>query len=136
MTPTFFSHFSAISEIFVTAGVFYVVWSSYKGRGFPWKLGAAIAVFEFSVNMLYMTMRMQHHSQGVERNWLTLLAALHGVLSLVVFVMFALLVFLAYFAHKRGEQYFQQRPGLTWTFLSMWVLSVGSGWIFYFTRFS
>lgn len=136
MSPSAFSTFSAIAEIFVTAGVFYVVWTSYKGREFPWKLAAGVAVFEFSVNMLYMTTQMKTHASGGAPTFFSILAAVHGMLSLLIFAMFVVLVFLAYFAQRRGESYFRDRPALTWTFLILWTLSVGSGEVFYLMRYA
>ncbi len=136
MSASAFSTFSAIAEIFVTTGVFYVVWVSYKGREFPWKLAAGIAAFEFSVNMIYMTTQMKHHATGTAPTFFSLLAAVHGMLSLLIFAMFVVLIFLAYFAQRRGESYFRGRPALTWTFLVLWTLSVGSGEVFYLMRYA
>ena len=136
MSPSAFSTFSAIAEIFVTAGVLYVVWVSYKGREFPWKLAAGVAVFEFSVNMLYMTTQMKQHAAGATPTFLSILAALHGMLSLLIFAMFVVLIFLAYFAQRRGESYFRDRPVLTRSFIVLWLLSVGSGEVFYLMRYA
>ncbi len=135
MTPSAFSVFTAISELFVTAGVVYVFSRSYLGRGFPWKLAALIAAFEFSVNMAYMVTRMGDHTNPAAPSPYAWLAAIHGSLSLLVFVAYVVLVFLAYFAHKRGEQYFQKRKTLFWTFLFFWFLSVGSGEAFFVMRY-
>jgi hypothetical protein len=135
LTSSAFSTFTAISELFVTAGVIYVFTKSYRGLGFPWKLAAGIAVFEFSVNMTYMLIRMSDHTTPGTRSPYAWLAAIHGSLSLLVFAAFVILTFLAYFAHKRGEQYFQQRPKLYWTFLVFWFLSVGSGEAFFIIRY-
>lgn len=137
MTPTAFSTFSAIAEFFVTLGVMYVIWTNYRGSPFAWKLAAGIAVFEFFVNMLYMTIRMRTQSQshaGGELTGMQLLAAVHGMLSLVVFVGFVVLSFLAWNASRRGEYFFQRRPGITWGYTLMWMSSVGSGWYFYFAN--
>jgi hypothetical protein len=135
MTPSAFSTFSAISELFVTAGVVYVCTKSYLGRGFPWKLAAVVATFEFCVNMAYMVVRMGEHANPAQRSPFAWLAAIHGSLSLLVFAAFVILTFLAYFAHKRGEQYFRDRPKVYWTFMVFWFLSVGSGEAFYIIRY-
>jgi hypothetical protein len=135
VTPSAFSTFSAISELFVTAGVLYVVLTNYRGAGFPWKVASAVIVFEFFVNMLYMTTRMRAQSVSGEHSALHLLAAIHGVLSLVIFALFVVLAFLAYSAAKRGENFFQQRPALTWSFIALWLVSVGSGEVFYLSRY-
>jgi hypothetical protein len=135
MTPAGFSTFSAISEIFVTLGVLYVVLTNYRGRGFPWKVAAGVIVFEFFVNMLYMTTRMREQSVSGEHSPLLALAAIHGVLSLVIFALFVVLTFLAHGAAKRGEHFFQQRPALTWSFIALWLVSVGSGEVFFLARY-
>ena len=59
--PTF-STFSAIAEIFVTAGVLYVVLKNYRGHGFAAKAAMGVIIFEFSVNMMYMIFRMREVS--------------------------------------------------------------------------
>ena len=137
--PTFFSHFSAIAEFFVTIGVLYVILTNYRGRTFAWKVAAGVIVFEFFVNMLYMTTRMRQQSTSpgasTEHSPLMLLAAVHGVLSLVIFALLVVLAFLAYNASKRGEYFFKVRPGLTWSFICLWFVSVGSGWAFYLSHF-
>jgi uncharacterized membrane protein YozB (DUF420 family) len=137
--PTAFSHFSALAEVFVTAGVLYVVLTNYKGSAFKWKLAASVIVFEFFVNMLYMTTRMRQQSAGgatsEDHSPLMLLAAVHGILSLVIFALLVVLAFLAFNASRRGENFFQQRPGLTWSFIALWFVSVGSGWAFYLSHF-
>jgi hypothetical protein len=113
-----------------------VIWVSYRGREFPWKLAAGIAAFEFSVNMLYMTTQMKQHGPTGEHSFFSILAAVHGMISLLIFAMFVVLIFLAYFAQRRGESYFRDRPALTWTFVSLWTLSVGSGEVFYLLRYA
>ena len=135
--PTFFSHFSAIAEFFVTIGVLYVILTNYRGRTFAWKVAAGVIVFEFFVNMLYMTTRMRVQSaapSGVHSP-LMILAAVHGVLSLLIFALLVVLAFLAYNASRRGEHFFQLRPALTWSFVGLWFVSVGSGWVFYLSHF-
>ena len=124
MNPPLFSTFSAIAEFFVTVAVFYVVVRNFKGHGFAWKLAAGVAVFEFSVNMLYMISRMQAE-----------FAAGHGFLSLLVYILFVVFCFLAYRAFKRREFFFQSNPGVTYSFLAMWMVSVSSGWALYYLRY-
>lgn len=126
-----FSTFSAIAELFVTAGVFYVVLTNYRGRPFAWKLAAAVIVFEFSVNMMYMIFRMRETSGSHGSAPYGLFMAAHGMLSLVVFVLFVVLSYLAYAAWKRDRFFFRAHPALTWTFLALWMLSVGSGEVLY-----
>jgi hypothetical protein len=133
--PTF-STFSAIAEIFVTAGVLYVVLSNYRGKGFAAKVATGVIIFEFSVNMMYMIFRMREvsaagsdHAAGGSPYGLFMAA--HGALSLLVFVLFVVFAYLAYVAIKRNRHFFRDHPGVTWSFLGLWMLSVGSGEILY-----
>ena len=137
MSAPAFSTFAAISELFVTAGVFYVVFTNLKGRGFKWKLASAVILFEFFVNMLYMIFRMQQHgtSSGLPAR-LVALAAGHGILSLLVFILFVVFSFLADAAIKKGNHFFQDNKALTYAFLILWTISVVSGEVLYFLSFS
>lgn len=133
--PTF-STFSAIAEIFVTAAVLYVVLSNYRGRGFATKAAVGVIIFEFSVNMMYMIFRMRevsaagstHEAGGSPYG---MFMAAHGVLSLLVFVLFVVFAYLAYVAIRRDRHFFKDHPGVTWGFLGLWMLSVGSGELLY-----
>lgn len=127
-----FSTFTAISELFVTAGVYYVVFSNFRGHPFRWRLALGLVVFEFSVNMLYMIARMQapHHAELSVS--LKAFAALHGSLSLIVFIMFATCSALAWADLRRGRAFFREHPRLTASFAALWFVSVVSGEALYF----
>lgn len=135
MSAPAFSTFSAVAEFFVTAGVFYIVLRSYRQKGFAWQLAAALIVFEFSVNMMYMIFRMREVSAGHEAastpNPLAPFMATHGILSLLVFLLLVVYSYLAFVADKRGRHFFRDHPAVTWSFLGLWTLSVGSGWALY-----
>ena len=126
--PTF-STFSAIAEIFVTIGVMYVIFRSYRQIGFASKVAALVIVFEFSVNMMYMISRMRDASGGHEAvsSSMALFMAAHGILSLIVFVLFVVYSYLAHVAWKRGKHFFHEHKGITWSYVFLWMLSVGSG---------
>lgn len=137
--PTF-STFSAIAEIFVTAGVLYVVLRNYRGNGFAARVAVGVIIFEFSVNMMYMIFRMREvsaagseHAAGGSPYGLFMAA--HGVLSLLVFVLFVVFAYLGYVAIKRNRHFFKDHPGVTWTFLGLWMLSVGSGEALYLLNY-
>ncbi len=135
-----FSTFSAIAEIFVTAAVFYVVLRNYRGKGFAAKVAVGVIVFEFSVNMMYMIFRMREvsaagsdHAAGGSPYGMFMAA--HGVLSLLVFVLFVVFAYLAYVAIRRDRHFFRDNPGVTWGFLFLWMLSVGSGEALYLLNY-
>lgn len=135
MTAPFFSTFSAIAEFFVTVAVFYVVVRNFKGHGFAWKLAAVVAVFEFSVNMLYMITRMQEQSGEKVTGTMAAFAAGHGILSLLVYILFVVFCFLAYRAFKRREFFFRANPAVTYSFLALWTASVTTGWALYYINY-
>ena len=135
MSAPAFSTFSAISELFVTAGVFYIIFTNLKGRNFKWKLAAGVIAFEFLVNMMYMIVRMQQHGETNSDAAFVAFAAGHGFLSLLVFIVFVVFSFMAYSANKKGRHFFQQNRGLTYGFTALWTLSVVSGEILYFINY-
>jgi hypothetical protein len=126
-----FSAFAAISELFVTTGVLTVVIHNYRRKGYLWRLAVGVLCFEFFVNMLYMIVRMQEQAQpaGIKEHGSTFvaLAAAHGSLSLLVFIFFAICTFLARADFRKGKFFYREHGGLTYTFLALWMLSVGSG---------
>ena len=124
-----FSTFTAISELFVTTGVFYIIYTNLRERPFPWKLALFVAIFEFSVNMLYMISRMTRMPSATpaEPNPLAPLYALHGSLSLFVFIAFVVMTSLAYVDYRKGRFYFRDHRLATAVFVFFWLVSVGSG---------
>lgn len=137
MAPTF-STFSAIAELFVTLAVLYIVLRNYRGQGFPWKLATGVIVFEFSVNMMYMIFRMRQTSSAGHESGPSPYApfmAAHGALSLLVFILLAVLSYLAFVAMKRERHFFRDHPAITWSFLGLWMMSVGSGWALYYLNY-
>lgn len=127
-----FSTFTAISELFVTAGVLTVVIHNLQRRGFLTKLAFGLVVFEFSVNMLYMISRMQHPTHAELPKHLIIFAAVHGSLSLLVFILFAVYSFLAFSDFRRGKHFFADHKIQTTLFLILWMASVISGEMLYF----
>ncbi|MBX7145351.1 MAG: hypothetical protein K1X79_12940 [Oligoflexia bacterium] len=131
-----FSTFSAIAEIFVTAAVLYVVYSSYSRKPFPTVLAFGTAIFEFCVNMFYMISRMgQVGEHPTLSTPMIILAALHGSLSLVVFIAYVTLALLAYMDARKGKFYFAEHRIVTVIFLVFWMTSVISGEVLYVLRF-
>ena len=126
-----FSVFSAISELFVTAGVFYVIRRNWTRQAFPFALFLTVSLFEALVNVMYMANRSAAASvpgtKEVLSTAMKLAYAGHGLLSLVAYLVFVVLGVLAYQEQKAGRWFFRERPALTWTFLVIWVISIGSG---------
>ena len=126
-----FSIFSAVSELFVTALVFYVIRRNWTRRMFPFALFLAGVLFEACVNVLYMANRAAQASvaTGAEQvsTGLKVFYALHGMLSLFAYVVFVILGVIAYQEQRAGRFFFRDHAALTWTFLLLWTVSIVSG---------
>ena len=132
-----FSIFSAVSELAVTAGVIFVILRNWKRRRFPLPVFLAVVLFEALVNVLYMSHRASQAASGavVIAPGMKLLFAVHGMVSLLAFIVFVVLGVFAYQDQKRGVYFFRERPGLTWTFLIVWTLSIVSGEAIFVLRY-
>lgn len=130
MSVAAFSHFSAASELLVTAGVFYFFWRALRHNDFRWTLVWTVIAFETLFNITYMAGRFAAHEPvaGKTPSWATALFIAHGTLSLVMFVGLVAFVLVA-FRHERVDRtnLFRARLATTWTFLTLWTLSVATG---------
>ncbi len=133
-----FSIFSAVSELFVTAGVIYVIRRNWTRKPFALAVFLTVALFEALVNVLYMANRSaQAAAPGAEAMpaMMKLGFALHGMLSLLAYLVFVILAVFAYQDQKRGRYFFRERPGITWTFAVVWAISIVSGEALFVTRY-
>ena len=132
-----FSIFSAVSELFVTAAVFYVVYRNWTRRPFPLPLFIAVALFEALVNVVYMANRASRASSGADAvpAGLKIFFALHGMLSLLAYLVFVVLAVFAWQDQRAGRWFFRDHPKLTWTFLVLWAVSIGSGEAIFVLRY-
>jgi len=132
-----FSIFSAVSELFVTAGVVYVIYRNWTRRRFPLGLFLAVAVFEAFVNVYYMATRTARAATGEDPigTGMKLAFAGHGLLSLVAYLVFVVLGVIAWQEQREGRYFFRERPALTWTFAVVWAISVISGEVMFGLRY-
>jgi len=132
-----FSIFSAVSELFVTAGVLYVILSNWNRRTFHLGVFLAVALFEAFVNVLYMANRSAQVATGAHPLSLgmKLFFAGHGLLSLIAYLVFVILGVLAWQEQRDGRFFFRDRPALTWTFLVAWTVSIVSGETLFVLRY-
>jgi hypothetical protein len=137
MAAPAFSVFSAVSELFVTAGVLVVIRRNATRRDFPLMLFLGVALFEALVNVLYMANRASQAAIGAHVVSPALRAAFaaHGLLSLVAYLVFVVLGVIAWQEQREGRWFFAERPGLTWTFVIVWLVSVISGEIIFAARY-
>ena len=133
--PFYFSTFAAISELIVTAIVLYVIIGNMRGQPLRWKLLFGTLTYELLVNITYMVERTivvaTNHPDPLGE-WVTLLGAFHGILSLFMFIGLIIISVLAFRASRQNIAYFQKRPILTSAILVLWMLSIISGEILYF----
>jgi hypothetical protein len=132
-----FSIFSAASELAVTAGVMFVILRNWRRRHFPLPVFLTVVLFEALVNVLYMSHRASQVSNGAVAmaRGMSLFFAVHGMVSLLAFIVFVVLGVFAYQDQKREVYFFRERPGLTWTFLIVWTLSIVSGEAIFVLRY-
>src|SRR2546427_10361275 len=95
-----FSLFSAVSELFVTAGVLFVVRRNWTRRAFPFGLFLVVSLFEALVNVMYMANRSAAasapHATETLSTGMKIGFAAHGLLSLIAYLVFAVRGVLAY----------------------------------------
>ncbi len=132
-----FSIFSAISEIFVTIIVLYVIVGALRGGPLRWKLLGGALIFEIAVNVIYMAIRAAKTDADPQlASWMKLLAAGHGILSLLMLVGLIVMFLLAVVDEKSGRPgWFRRNAGVTWGFLVLWLISVASGELFFVLRY-
>lgn len=133
-----FSVFSAVSELFVTAGVLFVILRNWKGRRFPLGVFLVVALFEAFVNVMYMANRSAQAATGTHEALSTgmkIFFATHGMISLLAYLVFVLLGIFAHQEQKEGRFFFRDRPALTWTFLTVWIVSIVSGEVIFLIRY-
>lgn len=124
-----FSIFSAISELFVTAGVLYVVRRNWTRRPFPLWLFLAVALFEALVNVTYMATRTARAASGhdVVSSGMRLAFAAHGMISLAAYLWFVVIGVIAWVNQQGGRFWFRDHPAHTVAFLVTWTISIASG---------
>jgi hypothetical protein len=132
-----FSIFSAVSELFVTAGVVYVIARNWRKLPFPLGLFLAVAVFEACVNVFYMATKAARASAGTEAigTGMKIAFAAHGLLSLLAYLVFVVLGVIAWQEQRAGRYFFRERPGVTWTFAVVWAISILSGEVMFAVRY-
>jgi hypothetical protein len=132
-----FSIFSAVSELFVTAGVLYVVRRNWTRRPFPLAVFLAVALFEALVNVMYMANRAASAAAGHHEisTGMKIFFAAHGTLSLVAYLVFVVLGVFAWQEQREQRWFFPSHPKLTWAFLVVWTISIVSGEALFVLRY-
>ncbi len=134
--PTF-SIFSAISEIFVTIGVLYGMITTMRGNKFPKILMGGVIGFEACVNVVYMATMAAKADRGSELTpAMKLFFAGHGTLSLVMFLVLAVLYLISLADVAQGrDAWFRRHPTGTIVLIAFWMVSVLTGEAIFYMRY-
>jgi hypothetical protein len=127
------STITLFTEIIVLISILYTFYSSYFKNRFPRLLVAITLIYETIFNIGYMVYRTVAHSDVLTGNMRTF-AILHGILSLVMFILLIVLMSFAWQAYRK-ENFFRKNKCMTITFLVFWIVSVTSGIYVYFLAY-
>lgn len=132
MATPLFSTLSAVTELFVTAGVYWFIFQAMRHDRFHQGLITFALTYEVLVNIAYMTFRLLVPAEGSDvSGGMAALYAFHGILSLVMFISLVAFVVTALRLRRYGHNLFRARPVLTWSFMVLWAVSVLSGELIY-----
>lgn len=132
-----FSTFTLFTELLVTLSVLYIFYSGYKNSRFPYLLTAATLTYEILFNISYMASRILSHANPsrLENNTVLVLAAFHGIFSLLMFIALLIFMSLAWRNYKKGLNYFKNHSIITFSFIFLWLVAIGSGITFYLATY-
>lgn len=132
-----FSTVTLFTELLVSAAVYYTIYKGYRHSKFPTKISLAALAYETVFNISYMFSRVPSHAKAAKTTppLLILLAIIHGILSLIMFVALIVFFVLAYKNYKKERNYFFEHKKITYAFLFFWTFSIVSGILFYFLEY-
>ncbi len=139
MDAPLFSVISLVTELLVTASVFYIIYRAYHESVFLRGFAFVVLAYEILFNISYMTSRaLRHapeHPQVHHEPFEIALAIFHGTFSLLMFIALVAFFLVAARAYKRGENFFHLHPRLTGIFIGAWTISIFSGVLFFFVLY-
>ncbi len=137
MTAPLYSTVTLFAELGVSAIIYTALYRGYKHNAFP-RAWVAIAVsYEILFNISYMIYRTTTHTQATAEPVFNLIfAAIHGSLSLLMFIALLIFFFVAWKNYAKGVNFFKKHTPLTITFAVLWALSIGSGIFFYLLEYA
>ncbi len=131
-----YSSLTLFAEIVISAIIYYTIYQGYKNNKFLTKLATFALSYEIIFNISYMVYRTFTHKETVPHPPAVIaLAAIHGSLSLLMFLSLIVFFVLAWKNYKKGLNFFKDHRNLTLVFLIFWTFSVVSGIIFYFVEY-
>ncbi len=136
MQAPLFSTITLIAEIIISLIIYYTFYRSYKFNKFPKYLVAFALLYETIFNISYMVSRVGQDETKLLPPVVIAFAAIHGILSLIMFIALIVYMILAYFrGYRKQVNYFMQHKKVTITFLVFWTFSILSGITFYFLTY-
>lgn len=129
------STITLFTEIIISVLVFYIFYSGYTRKKFPYGLALFVILYETLFNISYMVSRAANSGNSISSGFEIGLAIFHGTLSLIMFITLIVFLVLAWKNYKKGINYFKKHRKLTATFIVLWSLSVLSGILFYFFEY-
>ncbi len=127
-----YSTITLCTEIIITSLILYIFYSGYKKNKFPVKTTFFALIYETLFNVSYMATRATQHKQVLNKLdpyiWL---GALHGITSLIMFILLIAFMITAWRKYKKGVNYFKEHRVITFTFIFFWLLAIISGISFY-----
>lgn len=139
MPIPFWSVFTLVAELIVTAIVYFVIWDAYTRGTFRRALAFGVLAYELIFNITYMTSRLLSGTHDgtaqIMTPYETGLAIFHGTFSLLMFIALIAFFLVAARRYARGEQFFREHRGLTITFSVAWGVSILSGVLFFISLY-
>ncbi len=105
-----------------------------RGKKLKWKLLFIAIVFESLVNVSYMVYRLFGFAAErieITSKLLRSLVGFHGVLSFIMLTLLIILSYVAYKESKNDKNFFQEHKLISIIFITLWLISIISGYIFF-----
>lgn len=135
MSAPIYSTVTLVAEIFVSSAIFYSFYQGYKNNKFPEKLAIGALTYEILFNISYMAVRLPEHESGISDKFRKIFGAIHGSLSLLMFISLIIFFTLAIKNYRKDVNYFKKHKYLTFIFLFFWSVSIITGISFYFIEY-
>lgn len=121
-----------LTELAVTASVYFIIWKAYRTGVFLRYYAFAVLAYEALFNITYMSSRAAGGRGNVVYSpYETTLAIFHGIFSILMFVTLVVFFLYAAYAYSRGENYFLNHKKVTFAFVTAWGISILSGVTFF-----
>lgn len=119
-------------ELLIAVVIATIIYRAWAKNIFMRRLAIFAVAYETVFNIGYMILRSAHASKATLSPQLMAVGAVHGILSLVIFVAVIVLFWKASKSFSKGENYFQKHTVIAALFLLGWIISLLSGlWLYW-----